>query len=547
MNSRQNKDRRPRRFSIDGVSPRPVRTGGSIGFDGRRPRRPAVSGKRLDDFRKPEGFDSTTVRNSPIGFPARQHFAAEDKPRGLFGRFKKRGRSKRLDSYEKKARRKKKLKIAGIVFLILLAIFAFLVAKGYINLRKVFGGGGSAAALEQNVDPSKLNVEGDGRVNILLLGRGGLGHDGADLTDTIILVSIDPIAREAGMVSVPRDLYVSVPDIGSMKINSVFYTGKTRALNATTKRDDDTKREAETAGMNLVDRTIEEILGIPVHYHAMVDFSGFKQAIDTVGGIDVNVPKRVRETMWIDRRNYVLDVRPGMQHMGGFEALAYARSRHTAQRGDFDRAERQRLIILALKDKILSLGTFSNPAKLSTLIDQFGNHVQSNFSTGDVNKLYSLAQRIESSKVKSIGLADPPNDFVKTAYIGGLSVVIPSAGLDNYSEIHYYIRNTLKDSFLKMENAGVMVLNGTDRSGLAKDKAQLLKSYGYRVVKAGNAPTRNYAKTVIIDLKHGDKKYTRHYLEKRFKVLSTNNLGDASINTAGADFVIILGNDISSG
>jgi hypothetical protein len=194
----------------------------------------------------------------------------------------------------------------------------------------------------------------------------------------------------------------------------------------------------------------------------------------------------------------------------------------------------------------LSLGTFANPARLSSLIDQFGSHVQTNFSTSDVTKLYSLSKEISSSKVRSIGLADPPNNFVTTSNINGLSVVVPTAGVGNYKDIQYYIRNTLRDSFLKMENAKVLVLNGTNRPGLGTDKVYELKSFGYRVAKPGNAPTRNYSKTVIVDMGHGDKKYTRHYLENRFKVLSTRNLPDASIQAADADFVIILGNDISS-
>jgi LCP family protein required for cell wall assembly len=550
MNSRQNKDRKPKRplFSIDGVSPSgPGLNSGSIG-DFKRPgshpgNRPK---KRIDDFKRSEGFDPTIARGGAIAIPKRPQYEAPEEKRRFPWFWKRSRKNARLDSYEKKARRKKRLKIAGITLFIFLAIFGFLVAKGYINLRKVLGGGGSAAALEENVDPSKLRVEGDGRINILLLGRGGAGHEGADLTDTIILISIDPVAKEAGLISIPRDLYVRVPDAGSMKINSVFYTGKAKVLNNSSRHSDEVKKQAENAGFDLVENTVEEVLGVPVHYHAMIDFTGFKQAIDTVGGIDINVPQAIYERMRIDGRNYTLNVKRGHKHFNGFEALAYARSRYTSKRGDFDRSERQRLMILALKDKILSLGTFSNPGKLSSLLDQFGNHVQTNFSTDDISKLYSLASQIDSSKVTSIGLADPPNNFIRTANFGGLSVVIPSAGVNNYKDIHYYIRNTLRDSFLKMENANVMILNGTNRPGLANDKAYELKSFGYSVGKVDNAPTKNYSKTVIIDMGHGDKKYTRHYLQKRFNVLSSSNLPDASIQAETADFVIILGNDISS-
>ncbi len=549
MIDKQNKDhnqsRRP--LSIDGFKPAGrTKSTGSIGFS--QGANKSDKSRLLDDFKRSEGFASGTLSgSSSIGVPRRPQYGSSENAKRHYLRFWKNKRGTKLDSFEKKTWRKKRLKIAAIIFFILFAIFAFLVAKGYINLHKVFSGGGGAAALDENVDPSKLRIEGDGRVNILVMGRGGLGHDGADLTDTMILVSIDPVAKEAGLVSIPRDLYVTVPGQGSMKINSVFYTGKAMVLNRTAKRNEQVTKEAEQSGFNLVDKTVEDVLGVPVHYHAMVDFSGFKKAIDTVGGVDINVPAAVYENMRIDGKPYTLNVKPGRKHFGGFEALAYSRSRHTSKRGDFDRAERQRLMIVALKEKILSLGTFANPAKLSSLIDQFGSHVQTNFSTQDVSKLYALGKQIDSSKVKSIGLADPPNNYVTTANIGGLSVVIPTAGVGNYKDIHYYIRNTLRDSFLKMENAKVLVLNGTNRPGLGNDKVYELKSFGYKVLKAANAPTRNYSKTVIVDMGHGDKKYTRHYLENRFKVLSTRNLPDAAIQPAEADFVIILGNDISSG
>lgn len=549
LNNRQNKDgksSRPNLF-IDGVSPRGgKKSTGSISFKKPSSYQPERPQKQLDNFNREEGFDRTPIRSTTVQVPRRPKYDEPGTRRRFFKSKKRKTGYKKVDSYDKRSKRKKRLKIAAIVILIILALFGFLLAKGYINLRKVLSGGGGAAALEENVDPSKLNREGDGRVNILLLGRGGEGHEGADLTDTMILVSIDPVAKEAGLVSIPRDLYVKVPGNGSMKINSVFYTGKTKALKNIKKPNNENKKQAENAGFDLVENTVEDVLGIPVHYHAMVDFAGFEQAIDTVGGVDVNVPHAVREQMRINGKNYLLNVKAGQKHFGGFEALAYARSRHTSARGDFDRSERQRLIILALKEKILSLGTFSNPAKISSLLDQFGNHVQTNFSTNDLSKLYDLSKSIDGSKMVSIGLADPPNNYVKTANIGGLSVVVPTAGINNYKDIHYYIRNTLRDSYLKKENASVIVLNGTNRAGLGTAKADELKSYGYNVVKVENAPTRNYSNTIIVDLKRRDTKYTLNYLQKRFKVMATKDLPDASIPTDTADFVIILGNDISS-
>lgn len=467
-----------------------------------------------------------------------------DGKRRLFGLLPPKNPNSRWSRMSKK---RKTVTVTSGILITILIIFSFLVLKGYININKVLRGGGGAAALNSNVDPSKLKGEGDGRVNILLLGRGGEGHEGADLTDTIIVASIDPIAKEAALLSIPRDLYVPVPESGSMKINSVFATGKEAALSELSSRgqSSDIKRHSDEAGFKLLEETIENNLGLPVHYRSIVDFSGFKQAIDTVGGISVNAPEAVAETLRIDGRNYLLNVQSGTQHMDGFKSLAYARSRYTSTRGDFDRAARQRVIILALKEEILSAGTFSNPAKISGLLDTLGTRVQTNFSMQDLTRLYELGKEIDQSKITSIGLADPPNDYVTTDNIGGLSVVVPRAGVSDFSEIKGYLRNALKDSFIRDENASIAVLNGTETTGLAGEKAKELKSFGYNITAVGNAPTKVYNKTVIVDLRSGSKKYTKNYLEKRFDVTSVGSLPDQTIFPGTADFVIILGSDQS--
>jgi LCP family protein required for cell wall assembly len=501
--------------------------------------------KPLDDFRRRDGFHPSSGRDMSAIRKTKQEPAKTKRLRLPFQKkfSKTHSQLDGLGRRNKLSRKKKILRALAVVFVIFVLILGFLFAKGYINLRKVLSGAGGAAALQENVDPSRLRGEGDGRVNILVLGRGGEGHEGADLTDTIILVSIDPIAKEAALLSVPRDLYVGVPGDGSMKINSVFYTGKAQALSKSGTINAETIKRAEDAGFNLLDQTIERTLGVPIHYHAVVDFQGFEKAIDTVGGVDFNVPSAVREQMRIQGRSYALDVQPGQQHMDGFEALAYSRSRYTSLRGDFDRSERQRLIILALKEKTLSLGTFSNPAKISNLLDTFGNHVHTNFSLNDMSRLYDLAKDINSSKVSSIGLADPPNNYVITGNVGGLSVVLPRAGTGDFRQIQSYIRNTLKDSFIKSENASITILNGTSIPGVATSKAEELRSYGYNIVKVDNAPTKTYDKSVLVDFRGGSKKYTKSYLERRFSVSAVGSLPDPAIQPENSDFVIIIGND----
>ncbi len=429
---------------------------------------------------------------------------------------------------------------AGIAVVIML-IGGFLFGKGYLNLHKIFKGGAEgAAALQDNVDPSKLRGEGDGRVNILLLGKGGDGHDGPDLTDTILIASIDPVQKKAALLSIPRDLWVQPQGSGHTKINAVYANAKYAALAKKQSAPD-----AEKAGLNAIEKEVQTDIGIPIHYHVMVDFNAFQQAINTVGGVDIDVAatETVHEALFDEstRKNYTLDVKQGQQHFDGQRALFYARSRHTSPRGDFDRTERQRKIMLALKDKVLSLGTFANPVKISQLIDAFGNHVQANLNTEEVMRLYDIGKNINSSDVASVGLADSPNNYVITDNMNGISIVRPRAGMDDFSEIQSYIRNALKDGFIANENASIAVYNGTNTPGLATKKATELKSYGYNITTIADAPTKTYTKTILVDLRGGQKKYTKHYLEQRLGVTAVNSLPGSTINPGTADFVIILG------
>jgi len=376
----------------------------------------------------------------------------------------------------------------------------------------------------------------------LLLGRGGGDHAGPDLTDTILVASIDPVNKTASLVSIPRDLWVSVPGGGSSKINAVFANAKYRSLN--TNKD---KAKAEAAGAKAIEGMISDVLGIPIHYYSVVDFAAFKQAVDTVGGVSMNVPANlaVTERLWDETtgKNYYLNVPAGTQQFDGTKALFFTRSRQTSVRGDFDRAERQRLFITALSQKVFSSGTYTNPVKISQLMSDFGDHIATDFSVGNAIRMAQIGKDIKPSNIKSVGLADPPNNFVRTDNINGISIVRPTAGIGEYSDIHNYIRNTLQDPYLAKEKATLSVLNGTTTAGLATSKSDELKSYGYNVATIGDAPTQAYAHTVLVDMTHGKKPFTKNYLEKRLGVKSTTRLPDSTIQSQGADFVIILGQD----
>lgn len=440
---------------------------------------------------------------------------------------------------------KRTVRAVSVVAVALVIGVSSLFAYGFIKSRNIFKGDGEgAAALQQNVDPSRLNGEGDGRVNILLLGKGGPGQDGPDLTDTMLLASIDPIQNEAALVSVPRDMYVQDQNGNSTKINAIYANAKQARL-ANSNRSDSDRQAAEDIGLRAAKEAVTDVLGIPVHYYVMVDFVAFEEAINTVGGITVDVKEPLfdRTIAWKLGGNPLIADR-GLQTFDGKRALLYARSRMGSARGDFDRTERQREIVVGLQKKVLSIGTFSNPFTVVELLNNFGDRVRTDLNgLGEIKRLYEIGQHISSDNIVSVGLADPPNILVTTGMIGGQSVVLPTAGLYQYDEIRSYIRNTIRDPFLKQEDARIVILNGTTTAGLATATSEELKSYGYNVVSVDNAPTSNYVQNRLFDLTNGQKRYTKSYIEKRLGLVSEGNPPAGLPTIEDADFVIILGTD----
>lgn len=549
MHSNFRQQRRNPRLAVDGFLNAPSRQQLTSRPDLRRAQQGKdefrTSSRTIGDFKRSEGYH---VANTQVSM---QQPAATRKAEGasmlhttLPGA---RGRAKKAPTLAPAGKRDwRKIRTwslrGGLAVLgVLVLLGGFLFAKGFFKVNKVFKGGGSAAALEANVNPSLLKGEGDGRVNILLLGRGGDGHAGADLTDTILLASIDPVNKRAALVSIPRDLWVTT-DKGSSKINAVYAAHKNAVLN----KSGSNKAAAQEAGIKAVEDTVEDVLGVPVHYYTMVDFTAFKQAVDTVGGVTMDVPAElaVQERMWDPSvgKPYYLNVPAGRQQFDGTRALFFTRTRHTSARGDFDRSERQRLFIAALSQKVLSAGTYTNPVKISQLIDAFGDHVSTDLSVNDAMRLMDIGKEI-GGNFDSVGLAGPPANLVTTGNIDGQSIVKPVAGLGEYDDIKAYIRNKLKDGYILKENANITILNGTVTPGLAGEKADELKSYGYNIGTVADAPTQAYRQTVIVDLTKGKKPYTKNYLEKRFDVKVVTKLPDQTIQPGKASFVIILGNN----
>jgi hypothetical protein len=212
------------------------------------------------------------------------------------------------------------------------------------------------------------------------------------------------------------------------------------------------------------------------------------------------------------------------------------------------RAERQRAVLVALKSKVETIGTLSNPLKLSGLMNSFGNNVQTDLSLANADRLYDILKGIKGSSISSIDLdgdngASGATQYVTTGNVNGQSIVLPAAGLFQYGDIQQYVRGQLKDPYIIKEHAKVLILNGTQTPGLATAMASQLESYGYNVIGTGNTPDNNWLQTSLFNLSGGKDPYTKHYLEERLGVTAGTDLGDKSIPTNGADFVIIIGSN----
>lgn len=336
------------------------------------------------------------------------------------------------------------LKRAAIA-LVVIGVLAglFVGGKFLINAGKAFNG--NLFGLFEN---NKLRGEDEGRVNILVAGNSSddVGHGGAELTDSIMLISIDTVNKRAFTMSIPRDLWVDIPGNGHAKINEVYADGK---------EDGFSEPGYPDGGMGLLEKVVGENFGLELHYYALVNYTAFREAVNAVGGIDVNIQSDDPRGLYDPSRDWTKSFRAplvklpnGPNHLDGQQALNLARARGQAPgsygyaQSDYIRAANQRLMLVALKEKAASPGVALNPIKIASLLDSFGNNVETDFKTNEVRRLFDLSKEVPSGNITSVGLnnVEGKNLLASCQYsCGGLSALVPKAGLDDFSDIQAYI------------------------------------------------------------------------------------------------------------
>lgn len=340
-----------------------------------------------------------------------------------------------------KRRRKVIVRIGTAIIVVLILAFGWVGGKFIINSVRIFGWDG----VLNMFDSRPLNGEREGRVNILLAGNStdDPGHEGAQLTDSIMILSINTRAHSGYILSIPRDLYVDIPGDGYAKINEVYEKGESSSVSILGNPE---------GGMGLLKQIISRDLDIDVHYYALINYTAMRKAVDAVGGIDLRIESSDERGLYDPSPDLSNDGQPlvnlpnGMVHLNGLQSLNVARARGRApgaygyEGGDFMRTKLQRQILIALKRKAVSIGMISNPVRMGQLFDSFGGNVRTDMEMNEVRRLYALAKSIDDERIISAGLEDKPllKDHVTHR---GQYALVPQAGIDNYSEIRGYIRS----------------------------------------------------------------------------------------------------------
>jgi LCP family protein required for cell wall assembly len=464
------------------------------------------------------------------------------------------GKEEFLDVSAGKGR--KKITTYVIAFVVIGLIFSGKVimssqsASDWLSNTGIFG---KLKHLVPSTDKQLQGEEND-RINILLIGMGGEGHDGAYLADTIILASLKPSTKQVSLIAIPRDMQVPLAEAGWRKVNNINAFAEAAVPGS---------------GGQATIESLSKLLDINIDYYIRADFEGFKNVIDEIGGIQVNVENTFDDYAYPilgqeDNPNYYaryehLHLDQGLQTMNGSLALKYSRSRHASglEGSDFARARRQQLVLAAVKEKLLSKQTLLNPVTIGKLINEFNKNISTNLEVWEMLKLWNLFKDVKKDEIINKGLSDAPDGLlVSTISSEGAYILVPVSG--NFTQIKNFIRDIFGTEVINKETpiepitetATVNVKNGTWVTGLAGITAEELKSLGFTITETGNAPERNYSETVVFDLTYGKKNESLKTIKQSTNAKQSFEfpqwLKDYQNQASTSDFLLILGTDANN-
>lgn len=317
---------------------------------------------------------------------------------------------------------------------------------------------------------SLLPGESEGRTNILLLGKANEKTAGQNLTDTIMVASFDFSRKKIALLSLPRDLYVEIPGTKTFtKLNALYQIDR-----------------ANNEGADTIKQAVSTITGLPIHAFATLDYDGFINIIDRVGGISIYVERDLFDSRF-PGPNYsyeTFSVKKGWQDLDGATTLKYVRERHSDPEGDFGRAKRQQAVLAALKKKAFSLQIFLNPLAISGIIDTLGNHIKTDLSLANIESLIGLADEFDTTNISTAVIdAWKEDSLLRVSHvpIGPVSmfILIPRTG--DWVETRELAQNIFdldqlrsRQESIDTENARITLVNKSDNPSLGARVMQFL-------------------------------------------------------------------------
>jgi LCP family protein required for cell wall assembly len=386
----------------------------------------------------------------------------------------------------------------------------------------------------QAVGPTPDPWDGKNRVTVLVMGLDYRDWEGGgpSRTDTMILLTIDPVTNTAGILSIPRDLWVNIPGYGYAKINQAYYFGELNNLPG--------------GGPALAVETVKEFLGVDINYYAQIDFSAFEKFIDELDGVKLDIPEEI--TVYTIGGDKAIKLEPGRVTLPGNIALAYARNRETAG-SDFDRAKRQQQVIMAVRDRILS---FDMLPKLITRAPAIYNELSSGISTNmtldEASKLGWLAIQLPKENITQAQIGVNEVEFAKSP--DGLDILIPLPDKIRLVRDQIFASGTPVgpaavsqdlSTLVTDEAARISVQNGSGQDGMAGQTSDWLKSQGLNVVDESNADGVYDTTTFYV---YNGKPYTLRYLAQIMGI-ENPRVYNRYDPTSAYDIAVVVGRDWS--
>ena len=379
------------------------------------------------------------------------------------------------------------------------------------------------------------------RINILLLGAAGEKKPGGNLTDTIMVMSIDTKNKKVALLSLPRDFYAQIPNSESYaKINSLYPIGL-----------------KQSDGVNLIKSAVSEILDEEINYYLVLDFDGFKKVINDIGGINITNERDIYDPRY-PGPNYsyeTFSLAKGFHTLDGETALKYVRERHNDPEGDFGRAKRQQQVIQAVKNKIFSAKTFLNVMTLNDLLTTLGNSVRTDISFEEMDEFLSLSQEVDMQNITNVVVdAWKKDSLLKVSHVptanAMMFILVPRVG--NYSEIQDLSENIFdlnkikkRQEAIAAEEAKIGIINQSGDSQLTYKIQSLIKDkLAIKDVRVAYSPASYVSeKTTVLDNSNGAKLFTLDELIKKIPASLASQAPEIA-DSSDYDIVITIGKDL---